>query len=166
MLGDPGADSEGKWKSKQAAKMAQRKVILRVIFFLARLDFPLPPLSVPGSLRMISVQPIDLLCIYVSEITAYVTSIWGCTEILLPLVHISGCPTEAKKIILNAVSITACLVHKVLKFLVCVTHDIITWLRIFTAANALSLSVQGYTVTNTHLIRVRNCKWRNCFKIY
>ena len=38
-----------------------------------------------------------------------------------------GCPTEAKKtIILNAVSITACLVHKVLKFLVCVTHDILT----------------------------------------
>ena len=116
---------------------------------------------------MISAQPIDLLCIYVSEIIAYVINIWGCTEILLPLVHISGCPTEAKKTInLNAVSVTACLVHKVLKFLVCVTHDIMTWLRIFTAANALSLSVQGYTVTNTHLIRVRDCKWRNCFKIY
>ena len=107
--------------------MAQRKVILRVIFFFfARLDFPLPPLSAPGSLRMISVPPIDLLCIYVSEITAYVISIWDCTQILLLLVHISGCPTEVKKIILNAVSITTCLVHKVLKFLVCVTHDIIT----------------------------------------
>ena len=90
----------------------------------------------------------------------------GCTEISLPLVHISGCPTEAKKtIILNAVLITACLVHKVLKFLVCVTHDIMTWLGIFTAANALSLSVQGYTFTNTYLIRVRDCKWRNCIKI-
>ena len=108
--------------------MAQRKVILRAIllFFFAPLDLPLPPLSAPGSLRMISVQPIDLLCIYVSEITTCIINIWGCTEILLPLVHISGCPTEAKKIILNAVSITACLVHKVLKFLVCVTHDIIT----------------------------------------
>ena len=70
MLGDPGADSGGKGKSKQAVKMAQRKVIIRFIFFFARLDFPLPSLSAPGSLRMISVQPIDLLCIYVSEITA------------------------------------------------------------------------------------------------
>ena len=150
--------------------MAQRKVILRAIFFFfffAPLDLPLPPLSAPGSLRMISVQPIDLLCIYVSEITTCIINIWDCTEILLPPVHISGCPTEAKKtIILNAVSITACLVHKVLKFLVCVTHDIMTWLGIFTAANALSLSVQGYTVTNTYLIRVRDCKWRNCIKIY
>ena len=76
---------------------------------------------------MISVQPIDLLCIYVSEITACIINICGCTEILLPLVHISGCPTEAKKtIILNAVSILDGLVHKVLKFLVCVTHDIMT----------------------------------------
>ena len=107
--------------------MAQRKVIIRFIFFFARLDFPLPSLSAPGSLRMISVQPIDLLCIYVSEITTCIINIWGCTEILLPLVHISGCPTEAKKTInLNAVSVTACLVHKVLKFLVCVTHDIMT----------------------------------------
>ena len=96
-------------------------------FFFAPLDLPLPPLSAPGSLRMISVQPIDLLCIYVSEITTCIINIWGCTEILLPLVHISGCPTEAKKaIILNAVSITACLVHKVVKFLVSVTHDIMT----------------------------------------
>ena len=146
--------------------MAQRKIILRAIF-LASLYLSLPPLSAPGSLRMISVQPIDLLCIYVSEITACIINIWDCTEILLPLVHISGCPTEAKKtIILNAVSITACLVHKVLKFLVCVTHDIMTWLGIFTAANALSLSVQDYTVTNTYMIRVRDYKWRNCFKIY
>ena len=109
--------------------MAQRKVILRAIFFFffAPLDLPLPPLSAPGSLRMISVQPIDLLCIYVSEITTCIINIWGCTEILLPLVHISGCPSEAKKaIILNAVSITACLVHKVVKFLVSVTHDIMT----------------------------------------
>ena len=128
MLGDPGADSGGKGKSKQAVKMAQRKVILRAIFFFfCRFRLARVPNICPGSLRMISVQPIDLLCIYVSEITACIINIWGCTEILLPLVHISGCPTEAKKaIILNAVSITACLVHKVLKFLVCVTHDIMT----------------------------------------
>ena len=49
MLGDPGADSGGKGKSKQAVKMAQRKVILRVIFFFfARLDFPLAPLFALG----------------------------------------------------------------------------------------------------------------------
>ena len=98
MLGDPGADSGGKGKSKQAVKMAQRKIILRAIF-LASLYLSLPPLSAPGSLRMISVQPTDLLCIYVSEITACIINIWDCTEILLPLVHISGCPIEAKKTI-------------------------------------------------------------------
>ena len=166
MLGDPGADSGGKGKSKQAVKMAQRKVILRVIFFFGPFRLSLAPAICPWvfeddfrtAQRFIMHIRVRNYCIC--------NKYMGCTEILLPLVHISGCPTEAKKIILNAVSITACLVHKVLKFLVCVTHDIITWLRIFTAANALSLSVQGYTVTNTHLIRVRNCKWRNCFKIY
>ena len=33
ILGDPGADSGGKGKSKQAVKVAQRKVILRAIVF-------------------------------------------------------------------------------------------------------------------------------------
>ena len=84
--------------------MAQRKVILRAIFFFCPFRTALAP----------------TICPWVFEDDFR-------TEILLPLVDISGCPTEAKKTItLNAVSITACLVHKVLKFLVCVTHDIMT----------------------------------------
>ena len=48
ILKDPGADSGGKGKSKQAVKMAQRKVIRRAIFFFARLDLLVSPLSAPG----------------------------------------------------------------------------------------------------------------------
>ena len=44
ILGDPGADSGGKGKSKRAEKNAP--------FFSARLLFPLPPLSAAGSPRM------------------------------------------------------------------------------------------------------------------
>ena len=148
--------------------MAQRKVILRAIFyFFCPFRLALAPTIFPWvfeddfrtAYRFIMHICVRNYCMH--------NKYMGCTEISLPLVHISGCPTEAKKtIILNAVSITACLVHKVLKFLVCVTHDIMTWLGIFTAANALSLSVPGYKVTNTYLIRVRDCKWRNCIKIY
>ena len=50
ILGDPGADSECNGKSKRAEKMAVRKVE-NGIFFPARLDFPLPPLSTPRSPR-------------------------------------------------------------------------------------------------------------------
>ena len=47
MLGDPGADSGGKGKSKQAVKMAQRKVILRVIFFFGPFRLSLAPTICP-----------------------------------------------------------------------------------------------------------------------
>ena len=59
ILGDPGADSGGKGKSKRAEKCGTKKSNLAVlyfssfhIYFSARLDFPSPPLSTPGSPRM------------------------------------------------------------------------------------------------------------------
>ena len=65
ILGDPGAVSGGREKSKQARKkFGRRKVkkenkllfsfltFLRPNFFLACLDFFLPPLTAPGSPRM------------------------------------------------------------------------------------------------------------------
>ena len=68
ILGDPGADKGGEGKFKRAEKyMARRKVkngeksgaLLAVLYFSsfhmyfsARLDFPSPPLSAPGSPRM------------------------------------------------------------------------------------------------------------------
>ena len=69
ILGDPGAVSGGGKKSKRARKkIGRRKVknenrspgllfsfltFLRPIFFLARLDFFPPPLTAPGSPRML-----------------------------------------------------------------------------------------------------------------
>ena len=73
ILGDPGADSGGEGKSKQAEKNSLRKhpfllALRRMLsqarknmaqkkskerpYFSAPLDFPLPPISAPGSLRM------------------------------------------------------------------------------------------------------------------
>ena len=63
ILGDPGADSGGKGKTKRAEKNGAKKskerreelfpffTFLRAIFS-ARLVFPFPPLSAPGSPRM------------------------------------------------------------------------------------------------------------------
>ena len=57
ILGDPGAVSGGGKKSKRARnKFGRRKVknaILRPNFFLAHLDFFPPPLTAPGSPRMV-----------------------------------------------------------------------------------------------------------------
>ena len=67
ILGDPGADSGGKGKSKPEEKKWREEngekgekglfspffTFLRAIFFSARLLFPLPPLSAPGSPRML-----------------------------------------------------------------------------------------------------------------
>ena len=147
--------------------MAQRKVILRAIFFCP-FRLALVPTICPGSLRMISVQPIDLLCIYVSEITACIINIWGCTEILLPFVHIWDVLQRPRKqwfwmlSQLQPVLFTKCwnswfVLHMTL------WHDLEFSQQ---QNNALSLSVQGYTFTNTYLVRVRDCKWRNCIKIY
>ena len=48
ILGDPGADSGGKGKTKRAEKNGAKKRLEDS----ARLVFPLPPLSAPGSPRM------------------------------------------------------------------------------------------------------------------
>ena len=50
MLGDPGADSRSKGKSKRAQR---KKKWHGEKYFSSRLDFSLPPLSVPGSPRML-----------------------------------------------------------------------------------------------------------------
>ena len=52
ILGDPGEDSGGEGKSRWA-----EKVLFLVPYFSARLDFPSPPLSAPGSPRMIVPLP-------------------------------------------------------------------------------------------------------------
>ena len=58
ILGDPGADSSGEGKSKRAEKYGTKKtkerrsLLFFVPYFSARLDFPSPLLSAPGSLRM------------------------------------------------------------------------------------------------------------------
>ena len=76
ILGDPGADSGGKRKSKQAEKYgtkkskerreergsSRRSLLFFVPYFSARLDFLLPPLSAPGSPRM--AIKILILCSY------------------------------------------------------------------------------------------------------
>ena len=49
ILGDPGADSGGKGKTKRAEKNGAKKRREDS----ARLVFPLPPLSAPGSPRML-----------------------------------------------------------------------------------------------------------------
>ena len=58
ILGDPGADSEGEEKSKQAGKNGAKKsrergeepcsLLFFAPFFSRRLDFPSPPLSEDG----------------------------------------------------------------------------------------------------------------------
>ena len=59
ILGDPGADSGVKEKTKRAEKNGAKKskehrsLLFFTPFFSARLVFPLPPLSAPGSPRMI-----------------------------------------------------------------------------------------------------------------
>ena len=58
ILGDPGADSGGEGKSKRAEKMAR---LFFVPFFPTRLDFPSPPLSAPGSPRMLRVDCLKLV---------------------------------------------------------------------------------------------------------
>ena len=61
ILGNPGADSGGKGKTKRAEKNGAKNFSSRhffppllffASFFSARLVFPLPPLSAPGSPRM------------------------------------------------------------------------------------------------------------------
>ena len=53
ILKDPGADSGGKGKSKRAKKKKMtRRITFLCAIFTACLDFPLPPLSAPGSPRM------------------------------------------------------------------------------------------------------------------
>ena len=57
-LGDPGADSGDEGKPKRAEKYdtkkskERRSLLFFVPYFFARLDFPSPPLSSPGSPRM------------------------------------------------------------------------------------------------------------------
>ena len=52
ILKDPGADSGGKGKSKRAKKKMTRRITFLCAIFTACLDFPLPPLSAPGSPSM------------------------------------------------------------------------------------------------------------------
>ena len=58
ILGDPGADSGDEGKSKRAGKCGtkkskeQREEPFFTLYFSARLDFRSPPLSAPGSPRM------------------------------------------------------------------------------------------------------------------
>ena len=57
ILGDPGADSGGKGKTKRVKKNGEKErregsLLFFAPFFFARLVFPLSPLSVPGSPRM------------------------------------------------------------------------------------------------------------------
>ena len=59
ILEDPGADSGGKGKTKRAEKngvkksnSSRRSLLFFAPFVSARLVFPLPPLSAPGSPRM------------------------------------------------------------------------------------------------------------------
>ena len=60
ILGDPGADSGGKRKSKREGKYGTKKskerregsLLFFVPYFPARLDFLLPPLPAPGSPRV------------------------------------------------------------------------------------------------------------------
>ena len=54
ILGDPGADSGGKGKSKRAGKCGTKMPYFPICmpYFPARLDFSSPPLSAPGSPRM------------------------------------------------------------------------------------------------------------------
>ena len=150
--------------------MAQRKIILRAIFFsfLPVYTCPCPhylPLGLEDDFRtahrFIMHICVRNYCMHNKYMGLYrnLTTLATCSRIGMSYRGQENNNFECSLI-------TAYLVHKVLKFLVCVTHDIMTWLGIFTAANTLSLSVQGYTVTNTYLIRVRDCKWRNCIKIY
>ena len=55
ILGDPGADSGDEGKSKRAEKYDILYFSSFHIYFPARLDFPSPPVSAPGSPRMGSV---------------------------------------------------------------------------------------------------------------
>ena len=50
ILGDPGADSGSKGKSK---RMQEKKNGTEKLYLFSLLDFPLPPLSAPGSPRML-----------------------------------------------------------------------------------------------------------------
>ena len=65
VLGDPGADSGHKRKSKRAEKYdtkkskERRSLLFFVPYFSARLDFLLSPLSAPGSPRM------QICCTYI-----------------------------------------------------------------------------------------------------
>ena len=56
ILGDPGADSGGEGNSKRATKKKKtgedNKIFSSPVCFVARLDFPSPLLSAPGSPRM------------------------------------------------------------------------------------------------------------------
>ena len=51
ILGDPG-EKYGTKKSKERRGFSRRSLLLFVPYFSARLDFPSPPLSAPGSPRM------------------------------------------------------------------------------------------------------------------
>ena len=53
ILGDPGADSGSKGKSKRMPKKKKKKNGTEKLYLFSLLDFPLPPLSAPGSPRML-----------------------------------------------------------------------------------------------------------------